>query len=160
MWSQTGPRPGACARPSVIATDGRGAHRGATPGELTALTGPGGYDSDPAWSPDGARLAYDAHEGNWPGASALWTMDATTGGDVRLITADDMLGDQTYTDPTWAPEGPRLAYVVDTDDEDAGFAEEAQLATVGDVEWAGDGWHLTEHMPAVSDPSWCQLALP
>jgi len=59
-------------------------------------------DRDPAWSPDGTRLAFASNrEGNWE----LYLWSATDGSITRLTT------DPAYDGaPAWSPDGTRLAF--------------------------------------------------
>ena len=60
------------------------------------------WDEDPAWSPDGTRIAFESHG---DGASNIYTMRAD-GTDVRQLTAngaDDV-------DPVRSPDGTRIAF--------------------------------------------------
>ena len=65
-----------------------------------------GYDAHaPAWSPDGARLAFQAyHRDTW----AIWTMKAD-GSDLRQVTS----GPYDDREPHWSPDGSRLAFASD-----------------------------------------------
>ena len=76
----------------VMSPDGTG---------LTQLTTGGA--SDPAWSPDGRRIAFAAGFG---GNSEIYVMDAD-GSNVRQITNRPGATDWT---PSWSPDGKRLAF--------------------------------------------------
>ena len=72
--------------------------------DRTRLTDSAGNDLDPAWSPDGARIAFIEQ----PLAGQLRTsgsMDADGTDPVRLTTdaADDL-------DPAWSPDGSTIAF--------------------------------------------------
>jgi TolB protein len=58
---------------------------------------------DPAWSPDGRRIAYVVRESN--GASDIWVINADGSGAYALTTAPG-----SSWGPTWSPDGSRLAY--------------------------------------------------
>ena len=61
--------------------------------ERRQLTTSGGYD--PAWSPDGTRIAFQRR-------NAIWLMNASGGQQERLVRGFS---------PAWAPDGQRLSYV-------------------------------------------------
>ncbi len=71
-------------------------------GQIANLTAHPAEDRDPAWSPDGTRLAFASHrDGNWE----LYLWSAADGSVTRLTT------DLTYDGaPTWSPDGTRLAF--------------------------------------------------
>ncbi|MGF7236100.1 MAG: TolB family protein, partial [Frankia sp.] len=55
--------------------------------------------ADPAWSPDGAHIAYWAAPGG-----GIWSIPAA-GGPARQLTKDPL-----DKDPTWSPDGRRIAF--------------------------------------------------
>jgi Tol biopolymer transport system component len=63
--------------------------------------------SAPAWSPGGARIAYTTVDELAASAIHVIRPDGT---DDRTAAAPD--GDQSYFDPTWSPDGERLAFAV------------------------------------------------
>ena len=77
---------------------------------------PGGYDSAPAWSPDGRRIAFESNAdvagANPEGDMEIWTM-AADGTSARQLTRN-ALHDEG---PAWSPDGGRLlAYTSGPDD--------------------------------------------
>lgn len=74
---------------------------------MKQLTSEPGYDGEPAWSPDGARIAY-RHIDFTTGRSSIWVMNADGSG-KRNLTADM---EQTHSvgNPAWSPNGSRIAF--------------------------------------------------
>ena len=66
------------------------------------LVGGAGDDADPAWSPDGRRIAFSS---NRSGRRQLWAV-ATAGGEPELLA---QVPGRTQA-PAWSPEGTRLAF--------------------------------------------------
>jgi hypothetical protein len=75
---------------AVAAPDGSGAH------DI-------GEGQDPAWSPDGSRLAFERGSA---GSRQIYVMDADGGGVTQLTQGAES------TQPAWSPDGTRIAYVV------------------------------------------------
>ncbi len=70
--------------------------------ECTLLTQNAVADSNPAWSPDGSRLAFTSAR---DGGNDIYVMDAD-GGNVQRLTNDGV----NYQ-PTWSPDGSHIAFV-------------------------------------------------
>ena len=66
------------------------------------LTSGPGNDVDPAWSPDGTRIAFARASG---GNYDIWTMNADGTGLQRLT-----LGGRDERYPSWSPDGTTIAY--------------------------------------------------
>lgn len=95
-WSSDRPAlPGGGGALWVSAADGTG-----KPYRLTQ--GVAGQDADPAWSPDGQRVAFRRRVGS---TLDIWLLDITTGALSSLVAsaADEQ-------NPTWSPDGSQLAY--------------------------------------------------
>ena len=67
-------------------------------GEIHYLTGLGGKEFNPAWSPDGSRIAFDEY-GQHRG---IFVMDAN-GSNARMLTPSGSL-------PRWSPDGASLVF--------------------------------------------------
>jgi Tol biopolymer transport system component len=69
---------------------------------LVQLTSGGPIDGDPAWAPDGTRIAFTRAEGS---TSQIYVMNADGTGLTRLTndTARDV-------EPAWSPDGARIAF--------------------------------------------------
>ena len=81
---------------------------GGAPRQLTFDSGSfdGSWDGSPAWSPDGATIAFDAYrvlDGNQPTRS-VWLVTAV-GGRLRWLTFPDGAA------PAWSPDAARMAFV-------------------------------------------------
>ncbi len=66
------------------------------------LTNNAFYESDPAWSADGTRLAYVSDRN---GSLDIWIREVASGKEQVLTSSD---GAELY--PTWSPDGSRIAY--------------------------------------------------
>jgi len=73
----------------------------------TCLTPPGVDDEEPAWSPDGTRIAFVS---NRDGHSGIYVMNADGSDPVRLTD-----GRGAHDSPTWSPDGSRIAFVSNRD---------------------------------------------
>ena len=80
---------------STIRADGRGFKR------ITS----GAYDYDPAWSPDGTRIAFASDRGH--DVPNVYVMDADGKNVVRLTDSSGRGG--SYA-PTWSPDGTQIAF--------------------------------------------------
>ena len=72
------------------------------------LTNDPAEDTDPAWSPDGTRIAFvKASEGH----DNVWVMNADGTGQTNLTPGAVTTGQANEgTNPTWSPDGTRIAY--------------------------------------------------
>ena len=108
----------------------------------------------PAASPDGARIAFQAPESaGGSDATGIWVMPAD-GGERREVSA--AFGTQLVAaeDPTWSPDGTRVAFVAQVW-LDGGSRSEVRLY-VADVA-GGTVTPLTSHNPGIDEPAWSPL---
>jgi TolB protein len=69
------------------------------------LTTSSGNDTQPDWSPDGQRIAFQSDR---DGQLELYVMDADGSNPTRLTTTPDQA--LFVGAPSWAPDGIRIAY--------------------------------------------------
>lgn len=110
-------------------------------GKTTQLTRMGHNATEPAFSPDGRRVAFSS---NAAGGFDLWVVDAdAVGSQPRRVTDDP--GYEGH--PTWSPDGSRLVFVSDR----TGQPE------IWTCDLQGDDWQQMTHSPegrASSEPAW------
>ena len=105
---------------------------------VVRLTNNNVIDGDPAWSPDGALLAFQSWR---DGGGAIWIMNADGSNAHRLVATN--LEDQQ---PAWSPNGKRIAFSrrTATDSRDIFM-----------VNSDGSGLtQLTKGLMQATDPSW------
>ncbi len=102
---------------------------------------------NPAYSPDGRRIAFDAP---WAGARRIWIADAG-GRNPRQATSDSSEA-VVHTTPRWSPDGTRLAFrrveKIKSDIEVVDLSTQAVTRVTNDnvldmdPVWAADGQHI------------------
>ena len=96
----------------------------------TKLTGRAPADrsvsGQPAWSPDGASIAFVRAETAHSGRTAIWTMEADGSG-AHAVTSPPAHGVNVGS-PAWSPDGTRLAFA---GNRFLSSSETASLVTVG-----------------------------
>jgi Tol biopolymer transport system component len=111
-------------------------------GDVTELT-ERALPLEPAWSPDGSRIAFAGSPGHGP--FGLWVMDADGSNPRRIAGSDDF----DVLSPTWSPDGSRIAFV--------GFDDGAEtLEDIFSVTPEGDGLIQLTHTPGTREltPGW------
>ena len=102
----------------------------------------------PAWSPDGARIAFSGMKG---GVTDIYAIELTDG-NVRALTSD------VYSDlqPAWSPDGTEIAF---TSDRFTSSAEQLEFGryTLGAIAWpSGNVTPLGSSGTGKSvNPQWC-----
>ena len=105
---------------------------------LTPLTTHAGPDTEPAWSPDGKKIAYAARRDGLD--LDIFVMDANGSNVVRLTNAK---GDDTA--PAWSPDGTRIAFQSGRDDNVEIYAMNAN---------GSSQVRLTNHVRIDTNPTW------
>ncbi len=76
--------------------------------DLIRLTFDPRDDSNPAWSPDGSKIAFVRFNGRWPNAGGeIYAMNADGSNQTRLTTSRD------DNFPAWSPDGTKIAFSQD-----------------------------------------------
>lgn len=106
-------------------------------------------DTDPAWSPDGSRIAFvSTRSGN----ADLWVMDVDGGG---LVQVTDNEGSVRF--PNWSPDGSMIAYSANVNDQRDIYVIEApdvSAAASPAAVLALQPMQATDHPDVDNEPVW------
>jgi len=107
---------------------------------LDRLTESAAFDVQPAWSPDGKRVAFVSTRHDPNGEIYVMNADGTA---VQRLTYDDHLDEA----PTWSKDGKRIAFVSTRDDEQGEIY-------VMDASDGGAVSRLTDFVGTDGEPAW------
>jgi tricorn protease len=114
-------------------------------GDVRNLTrSPGAHDKHPAFSPDGATIAFVSDRS---GEEQIWLVDHLGAGPARQLTKG--LAVMLYA-PDWSPNGKRIAFcdkdgvlrVVDVDTGELTVVDDESRGQIGDHAWSPCSGHL------------------
>ena len=106
------------------------------------------FDSNPDWSPDGSRIAFQS---NRDGDFDIWVMNADGTG-VEQLTDDPAIDDPAFDSaPAWSPDGSRIAFQSNRD----GDFEIYTMPAVG-----GQATQLTTTMQPIGSPTGSRCTAP
>ena len=123
------------------------AHDGSDFVNVSAGKPSGVIDFQPAWSPDGTKIAFATTQGSSPNTYDIWVMDAD--GTDRVPAAVTTATTQNLSDPAWSPDGSRIAFTVSSTQMQVFIPP--QIAT---VDPDGDPGQFTLYETNAADPAW------
>src|SRR4051812_44593554 len=99
---------------------------------LAAIALAGATGAQPAHAAVQGRIAYGSNQG--PEGGGVFAIDPVSAETSMLTTTGD-----AYGEPSWSPDGARLAFVKYVDDDGDGQAENSEIFTMD-----ADGSHVTQ----------------
>ena len=141
---------------AIFVMDADGGNEGRLTDERGDTSTAGGveFQTDPAWSPDGAKIAFaSAREGSFD----IYVMNADGTGTTRLTSSD-----ANDHGPTWSPDGSRIAFarssdgghvwLMNADGTGAHRLTDDDITAEGEPSWSPDGsWIAYTHRASGSD---------
>jgi TolB protein len=113
---------------------------------VTKLTDNPASDSEPAWSPDGQKLAFTSDR---DGDNEVYVMNAADGSGVTKLTDNPAFD----SEPAWSPDGQKLAFTSDRDGLDLGDFD----VYVMNADGSGPVDRLTTSASGSRNPDWQPL---
>jgi Tol biopolymer transport system component len=121
-------------------------------------------DSQPAWSPDGTRIAFARYVAQFepgshlesPGRSDIWIVAVDGSPERQLTTAPLPEGTYGSTTPVWSPDGTEIAFLIDDEPSGARDIGETDIDVI-----AADGTGVRTLFSCLEDESFarCHSAL-
>jgi len=109
-------------------------------------------EADPAWSPDGTKIAFVSNRTEDPDRNEntdIWIVDTTKGSALKKLTTWNG-GD---SDPQWSPDGKTIAYVRTTSDATYEMYDQTSLCIINATGGEPKPLSLSLDRP-VSNPEW------
>lgn len=101
-------------------------------------------EADPAWSPDGTRIAYTVYTARSGLQNDVWVMDADGSNKVPLTSTG------TDLEPVWSPTGSQITYVSTRDGNPEVFVMNADGSNQTQLTFT----EYTTYAPSNVDPAW------